>query len=280
MRLLLAIFFSFCFTLSFSQHHASGKEIIERMIKAIDETKTLSFNFKQLARINNTMKKSEINARIQVNPRKIYIKMIYPKERIELLYNAEKSDKVLVKPNSFPFIPIELDPLSNLLREDNHHTIFELGFTFMGSVIKQAIITAGKDFNKYFEYKGTVNFDGRECHAIVITFNDFKFIDYTVKPGENLRKIALEKRISDFMILDNNPGIKDFEDLKPGQVIKIPNGYAKKTILYIDKEHYLPLMMAMFDDKGLYERFEYRNLIVNPKFPETEFLRNHKDYGF
>jgi outer membrane lipoprotein-sorting protein len=150
----------------------------------------------------------------------------------------------------------------------------------MGSVIKQAVTMAGKDFDKYFEYKGSVNFDGRDCHAVVITFEDFKFIDYTVKPGENLRKIAQEKKISDYMILENNPKIKDFNDVKPGQIIKIPNGYAKKTILYIDKEHYLPLMMSMFDDKGLYERFEYRNLIVNPKFSDTEFTRNHKDYGF
>lgn len=260
--------------------HANCKDIVERMIKAIDETKTLSFNFKQLARINNSMKKSELNARIQVNPRKIYIQMTYPKERVELLYNSEKSDKVLVKPNSFPFIPIELDPFNNLLREDNHHTIFELGYTFMGAVIKQAVTVAGKDFDKYFECKGTVNFEGRECFAVVITYDDFKFIDYTVKPGENLRKIAHDKKISDYMILENNPKIKDYDDVKPGQVIKIPNGYAKKTILYIDKEHYLPIMMAMFDDKGLYERFEYRNLKVNPKFPDTEFLKHHKDYGF
>lgn len=279
MRIILLLFFGLQLYPSFAQQ-SSCKEIVERMIKSIDETKTLSFNFKQLARVNNSMKKSEINSRIQVNPRKVYINMLYPKERVELLYNAENGDKVLVKPNSFPFIPIELDPFSNYLREDNHHTIFELGYTFMGSVIKQAVVMAGKDFDKYFEYKGTVNFEGRDCHAVVITFEDFKFIDYTVKQGENLRKIAQEKKISDFMILENNPKIKDFNDVKPGQVIKIPNGYAKKTILYIDKDHHLPLMMAMFDDKGLYERFEYRNLVVNPKFPETEFLRNNKDYGF
>lgn len=279
MRVII-LFLFFLQTSILSAQQLSCKEVVDRMNKAIEETKTLSFNFKQLARVNNSMKKSEINARIQVNPRKVYINMLYPKERIELLYNAEKGDKVLVKPNSFPFIPIELDPFSNHLRDDNHHTLFELGYTFMGSVIKQAVVMAGKDFDKYFEYKGTVNFEGRDCHAVVITFEDFSFIDYTVKQGENLRKIAQEKKVSDFMILENNPKIKDFNDVKPGQVIKIPNGYAKKTILYIDKEHYLPLMMTMFDDKGLYERFEYRNLIVNPKFPENEFLRNNKDYGF
>lgn len=279
MRLFLSLILFFQLFICSAQS-SNCKEIVDRMIKAIDETKTLSFNFKQLARVNNSIKKSEINARIQVKPRKIYIQMVYPKERIEILYNEEISKNVLVKPNSFPFIPIELDPFSNHMREDNHHTIFELGFTFMGSVIKQAVAMAGKDFEKYFECKGDVNFEGRECHAIVINFEDFKFVDYTVKQGENLRKIAQEKKISDFMILENNPKIKDFNDVKPGQVIKIPNGYAKKTILYIDKEHNLPIMMTMFDDKGLYERFEYRNLIVNPKFPETEFLRHHKDYGF
>ncbi len=89
MRLFLLFFICIQLSVAHAQQ-ASCKEIVERMNKAIDETKTLSFNFKQLARVNNGMKKSEINARIQVNPRKVYINMVYPKERIELLYNAEK----------------------------------------------------------------------------------------------------------------------------------------------------------------------------------------------
>jgi outer membrane lipoprotein-sorting protein len=257
----------------------SCQEIVEKMLKSIDDAKTLSFNFKQMARINGSIKKSEINARLQVSPRKIFIHIMQPKHNVKILYNSEKGSKVTVKPNSFPFIPIELDPLSNILRDDNHHTIFELGYTFTGEILKEAFKNAGNDFNKYFECKGIVDFEGKSCYAVVINYDDFKFIDYTVKAGENLRSIAQSKKLSEYMILENNPKLKDYNDVKAGQVIKIPTGYAKKTILYIDKELFLPVMMSMFDDKGLYERFEYRDLKVNPKFPESEFLKTNKEYG-
>ena len=47
------------------------------------------------------------------------------------------------------------------------------------------------------------------------------------------------------------------DEVKPGQVIKIPSSYAKKTTLYIDKTNYLPIYHKMEDEKGIYEIYEF-----------------------
>ena len=65
-----------------------------------------------------------------------------------------------------------------------------------------------------------------------------------------------------------------------GQVIQIPNVYAKKNILYIDKKLKLPVRMEMYDDKGFFERYEISQIEVNPVIPPEEFSENYKDYGY
>ena len=53
------------------------------------------------------------------------------------------------------------------------------------------------------------------------------------------------------MILERNPKAGGYYDVKAGQIISIPNAYAKLTLLLIDKETLLPLNNKVFDDKGL-----------------------------
>ena len=52
------------------------------------------------------------------------------------------------------------------------------------------------------------------------------------------------------------------------------------TVLYIDKQYFVPLVTRVYDDKGLFESYEYLNLKVNPEIPEEEFTRKYKDYHF
>jgi len=57
----------------------------------------------------------------------------------------------------------------------------------------------------------------------------------------------------------------DYDDVKAGQVLRVPTSYAKSIELWIDKELMLPIRQVIFDDKGKYEEYEYRSLVVNPK---------------
>jgi outer membrane lipoprotein-sorting protein len=56
-----------------------------------------------------------------------------------------------------------------------------------------------------------------------------------------------------------------------GKQIKVPSAYAKKSTIYIDKETYMPIFQEMSDDIGVFERYEYSSLKINPAFKEDEF---------
>ena len=56
--------------------------------------------------------------------------------------------------------------------------------------------------------------------------------------------------------------------------------YAKKSVVYIDRINYLPLKQEMYDDKGLFEKYEFLNLKINPTIYEEEFTEGFKDYNF
>ena len=65
----------------------------------------------------------------------------------------------------------------------------------------------------------------------------------------------------------------------PWMAIKT-HAYAKYVLLYIDKDNFLPIGVRVFDDKGLFEQYDYYNLQVNPKFDDAEFTKDYKDYNF
>ncbi|HIA36421.1 MAG TPA: LysM peptidoglycan-binding domain-containing protein, partial [Flavobacteriales bacterium] len=103
---------------------------------------------------------------------------------------------------------------------------------------------------------------------------------YTVKKGQTILDIAEERLINEYMIVSVNPGVDDYNDVSEGQKIKIPVVYVKKSILYIDKINYLPIKQVMYDDKGLFEEYEFLNLKVNSTIYEEEFTEGYKDYNF
>ena len=51
-------------------------------------------------------------------------------------------------------------------------------------------------------------------------------------------------------------------------------------ILHIDQETMLPVTMKIFDEKGLYEQYEYKNVSINPVLQEKEFTSGYESYGF
>ena len=82
------------------------------------------------------------------------------------------------------------------------------------------------------------------------------------------------------MVLTNNPKISWYNDVKEGQTIKVPNAYGKQTLLLIDKENFLPVSNTVFDDQGLYEKYEYIDLQINCVILPEEFTKNYKGYNF
>ena len=80
--------------------------------------------------------------------------------------------------------------------------------------------------------------------------------------------------------MDKNPAIHDYDDVRSGQLIKIPNDYSPKMVLYIDKKRKIPLIIKVYDEDGLYQQYEFKNVKVNPTFSADEFSKSNPAYGY
>lgn len=258
--------------------HPHTKDILLKMVKSIKDVQGLKYSLKITERGKKGYNHYESSVKLNRKPRKLYIYI----KGIEVLWTTGTNDgKALVKPNSFPYINLNLDPMGNLMRQDQHHTINEMGFDYFGGIIEYCLLKFGDKIEQSIKFEGEEKFNNRPCYKMTIYNNDFAITTYTVGASENLTSIARKLFVAEYMIVELNPKLKDYFDiLKPGQVIKVPNWYAKTVTMYIDQLYYLPIGVKVYDDKGLFEEYNYFHLQVNPKFEENEFTRDFKDYKF
>jgi outer membrane lipoprotein-sorting protein len=254
-----------------------NREFIEKIFNAVDNVKTLKYSLQCNERIKGRMQHTESKVKMQINPRKLYLNI----RGVEVLWvQGQNNGEALVNPNAFPYMNLNLDTYGSLMRKDQHHTIHEMGYQYLADILRDGMKRAGDNLDKYFKVLGEEKYNGRDCYKLSISFPDFGWVNYTVKKGENITTIARKLRVSEYMVLENNPKHGSYNDVKEGQIIKVPNAYAKLTLLLIDKEHMLPVNNKVFDDKGLYETYEYYDLQVNPAITPEEFTKGYKGYNF
>ena len=255
----------------------SNRELIDKIFDAVANVKTMRYKLQCNERIKGRMQYFESKVKLQISPRKLYLSLKGP----EVLWiEGTNNGDALVNPGAFPYMNLNLDPYGSLMRKDQHHTIHEMGFQYLADVLRDGMRRAGDKLDKYFVMVGEEKYYGRPCYKLSISFPDFAWAPYIVKKGENLTTIARKLKISEYMVLYNNPKISWYNDVKQGQVIQVPNAYAKLTLLLVDKETYLPVSNTVFDDQGLYEKYEYVDLLVNTPILPEEFTKNYKGYGF
>ncbi len=282
-RLLKSFFLFFLMTLAvqgYTQTH-TAKSIIQKMITASEGVKTARYSLKKQERIESEMIESAMNAKLQNSPYKVYVYNIKPTSGSEVLFSAgENNGNALVNPNSFPYVNLNLNPNNSLLRKEQHHTLNDLGFNYITNIIKNQVKKEGEKFFGYLTYDGEVEWSGKKMYKITLDNKNFAYVNYTVLKGETITTIAKKLNVSDYMILAANPKVGFYDDVKTNQVIKVPNSYARKIVLYIDKTNYLPLGQFIYDEKGLYEKYEMHNFILNPVFRSDEFSPDNKEYHF
>lgn len=258
-----------------------AKEVVEKMLRSINQVNTLKYKLKTFERIGEKYRSSEQDVKYAKSPLRFYIYSIKPDKGAEVLYNpAVNKKEVLVNPNAFPYVNLYINPYSSLLRKNRHHTSFDVGFDYFASIVNHLMRQSGSNFEKFMKLDGDVKFNSRDCYKLIMEYPDYRHINYTVKKGETVTSIANKLYVNDYKILELNKSVKDYDDVHTGQVIKVPTIYSKRVVIYIDKKTYLPLMQEMHDEKGLYERFEFLNVQVNPHFQANEFSKEFKEYKF
>lgn len=254
------------------------RQLIASMIESIEHVKSATYTLHAAERVKGKILRASSQIKLHVTPRQLYFKN---NTGVEVLYN-ELIDKeeALVNPNAFPYINLKLDPYRSIMRNNQHHTIFELGFHQIGGILHNAVKQSEVNFDKWFTYMGIINFNNRDCYKIYFEYPDFKYVKYTVHKKENVRNIAQKLGIGEYRILQSNANISYTDNIKEGRVLVVPNVYASKTLMYIDKELNLPVYIKAFDDQGFYESYEFYDLKVNMNFTTKEFEKSFSGYGF
>ena len=254
--------------------------IINDMIGAIRSIKTIQFTIIQTERIDGNLKNQADAVKMQMNPLKMYISAESSGKSYEVLWvKGANNGNAWVHPGDFPYFTLSLNPEGNNLKL-GHHSIFAINLNYLADLISHEIKVDQKSLSQYIKYQGLYDVDGRICYKILLEFSSFKLIPYTVKTGEDLVTIAAQHYVSEYVIHEKNKEISRATDLKPGDKILIPERYAKSMVLFIDKNLKLPIIEMMYDDKGLFERYEFRKIQLNPTFQDKVFSKDNPEYHF
>jgi hypothetical protein len=178
---------------------AESNAVMSQMLLAAKSVKTARFTLENTERIDKVLLTGKQSVTIQVQPFKCYVKLIAPKKGAELLFAAGENDnQAIYEPNGMPYVQMKLDPKGWLLRQNNHHTIYELGFGYLSGVLNYYM----QHEPKAFKVLEKVNWNGRTGHRVEINFADFGFYNYTVQKGENAESIANKKHLSKYLIIE------------------------------------------------------------------------------
>ena len=254
----------------------NAEGILYKMIRSINklETYTLVLNSKE-RKADKTFTKGNTLLKLRKHPKALYLKML--DEGQEILWN-EGDKTVLVNPNGFPFINLKLDPFGSPLLDKQHHTIFDAGFDYFNSIVQKEISMYPSTVNSRISNLGNVVCDGIDCYLIAFETNDFKKYNYIATQNETTFSLSKRMNINEWLIRNNNK-MKSFDIIK-GKSYLLTSHYAKKLILYINRNTMLPILISIYDDVGLLEEYAYKKTSLNPAFAANEFCDDFKDYGF
>ncbi len=248
------------------------------MYDSIKNVKTLRTKVAALERIDKKFSSANSEYLVQTSPRKVYF--INRSKKLEILYNTELyGRKALVKPNVFPYMTISLDPTGNIMRKNQHYSIHELGYTFIGNSIALTL-SKDKDGLNNFTYHGKSHKNGYTCYLLEYENKNYAYTDYKVAEKETASSVAAKLCVNDYLLRDKNDLLNDFGYLRKGRILKVPTLYCKKAVLFIDEKLLLPVAISLYDDTGLFESYEYSSVEINKPFKDSDFNRDNKNYGF
>lgn len=257
-----------------------ARYVLNKLLEEVAKGRTYEYTMIQTERVDGKMYVNKLFTKLNVNPKKVFIDNIEGENKgVHVLYvDGERSNKALVS----VLWGVTLSPFNSKMRKNQHHTLLDSGFGLLLSSLGEAQKRADKEkgFDQVFKLDGEVTYDGRKCYKMLLTDPTFTYVDYTIKNGESLYDIAIKKNICEQLIVEKNSSLKDFDSAKDGLTIKIPSSYAKKTILYIDKQNYHPIYQEMHDEKGMFEKYEFLGMKVNPRFAPNEFDKGFSGYKF
>lgn len=277
--LLLTIVNVFAFETKLFTNNKDPLQIIHQMIDETKKIKTLRYQAIINERIDGKMIEKFSFFKINIQPLKLYVSQQFMGINLDGLYvEGWNNNKLLVATIGFPWLQLSLDPLGSRVRNNHHHTIFEAGYSYFANIIEKLLINNLNELS--INYLGLEKYHNQECFKIKIEIKNYRINQYTLAKGENISSVAKKFLINDYKILELNPQFKSYNEGAAGKVIKIPNYYAQKLVLYINKQSFLPALLQLYDEIGLYAEYGFINVLINKPFEADEFSPTYKNYHF
>jgi hypothetical protein len=279
-RVLAASIGTLLFLLPDFSYAQTARELVDESLKNMSRVQTLTGRIKRLERIDGELVPGDMRFKLMVDPHKIYIYNYVPDEGAEVLWvRGWNKDKAYIHPNKFPWINVSFGLESDVLLR-GHHPMTDLGFSYTRKIIQNLVDNRADEFGKYVQYSGTETYLGKKVHVITIEYDNYGFEEYVVNGDKDLFDVDAKLMVPAGKILEINEDVDDFYDIKQGQKLKVPNIYAQKVVFFLDDVYKLPIVQIVYDEKGLFSKYEYREVKVNPRFLSDEFLTDFPGYGF
>lgn len=250
-------------------------QLVERMTSAIENLRYVRCSAKVQERLGREVKPSSSLMKLSFKPFRVYLK---DNKNVEVLWvTGQNGGDAWVYPASFPYVTLSLDPLGALMRKGQHHTVLQAGFGTIADLLSTTALRQDATYSRTFRYTGDTVVLGRPCHVLRSDFPQFRYVAYRAGKKETIATVAERFGCGEYRVLERN-NLSPGAALTEGQVLQVPNGYGRRVTLCIDPQHYLPVVVDVRDDRGLFEKFEFYNLVVNQPIATEEFTKNYQGY--
>jgi hypothetical protein len=251
------------------------QQLTARMATAIQTLKTLRCNAEARERINNKVVSDYTAMKITFNPYRVYLKN---SKGAEVLYVTGQNDnEAFVYPGAFPYITLSLDPKGSLMRKGQHHTALQAGFGMIVDLLGGSDGRLDNAFARSFRYAGDTTVQRQQGYILRSDYPQFRYVTYRVGKNETIESISTHFSCGEYRIIERNRLSVDSK-LAEGQVLQVPNSYGRQLVIVVDAKTYLPSSITVYDDRGLYEKYSFLNIVANQPIPLTEFAKDFKGY--
>ena len=253
------------------------EQLTHRMGTAIEGLKYLRCTVKAQERIEGSIHQARSIMKIGYKPLRIYIKN---QKGVEVLWVAgQNNGDAWVNPAAFPYVTLNLDPNAKLMRSNQHHTVLQAGFGTISDLMETTGVRQDLSFSRSFKYVGDSTVQGKTNHVLRSDYPQFRYVSYKAGRNETIGSVAERFGCGEYRIIERN-NLTIGDKIPEGKVLQVPNAYGRRTIICVDPKTYLPTVVQVNDDKGLFEKFDFSDVVPNQPIPAEEFSKTNKGYKF
>jgi outer membrane lipoprotein-sorting protein len=260
-----------------------AESLANRMDAAWARVDTLTYRFNKTERMRDgAVIVEEVAVKLK-KPLLLYIAALLPQPGQEIIYDPRTDrERFAVHPGSFPDITLHLAIDGSLATRGQHHLLTHAGLGYTIGTLKAGIARARKEEEGgVLHYVGSTTLWGRKAHMIRFEAGDLTSLEIMAREDETLFAFATRVGMDAYAIFCVNPELDAVTDELEPRPYKVPKNYGAKTEFTIDAETYLPIRVTIWDKLGhVYERYDYMDMVVDPKLTDLDFDPKNPAYDF